>query len=398
MLDAMIAHRLFGYTALACTWVGCNLFFTETATDAGAQRDAGALDGGALDAPSEFALSNGAKWSDITGPLAPRIELANATIDADTGAIVGAVEIRQGNTVATNLEVHEGIGFRQAGDVGVLVVQQLVINGQINVVGQRALIILAGDRVVVEASGGIDVAELNKDRPRPGRGGFTDIGATGCGAGSGGLNGGGGGGGGFGAVGAAGGNTQGGVGGAACSTPLHQRLQFGSGGGAANNGVGCGGSGGNSGGALQISARNHITLGGILQANGRGGQQSQGGAGCTRGGGAGGSGGGILLESPIIKGNGKVFANGGAGASAIADGKNGGNAPTPATGGSDDSGGTGGGNGGAINAPAGKGNPGLLGTSAGGGGGGGVGKIEFRTRMSPTSVTTSPAITFELLP
>jgi hypothetical protein len=175
-------------------------------------------------------------------------------------------------------------------------------------------------------------------------------------------------------------------------------LQFGSGGGAALIGSDCGGNGGDSGGALQISARNLIAVGGLLQANGRGGQKSQGGVGCLLGGGAGGSGGGILLEAPMITGSGKVFANGGAGASAINNGKNGGNAAMPAPGGSDDTGGATGGNGGASGVDAGNGGNGFTATSGGGGGGGAVGKIEFRTRMMPTTIITSPAITFVALP
>lgn len=354
------------------------------------------------DAANEFAPSNGAQWSDVAGALAPTLQLNGATIiDADTGAISGA-QTRAPNQTPTNLEVIDGIGFRQVGDVGILAVQQLKVAGKITVVGQHALLILANDTVVVEASGSINVAKLDIARPRLGRGGFYitngQVNASGCGPGqTAGGNNSGGGGGGFGANGGAGGSSMNGVGGILCNKALHERLLFGSGGGAAKNAdpsrsLDCGGPGGDSGGALQISARNSITLNGELLANGHGGLKATiDNAGC--GGGGGGSGGGILLEAPAISGTGSVYANGGAGASSLENGTDG-NASLIAAPGGRDNGMDKGGSGGTRMAAAGNGITG----NGGGGGGGAVGKIEFRTRSVPSNLAASPAIDYVQLP
>ena len=410
MLDGMNVRRIVGCAGLAGMLAGCNLFFSEGATDANptkndAPLDGAQLDANAVDAAAEFPLSNGATWDDLNGALASELILStDTTIDADTGAISGAVN-RPRNTTATTLEVSQGIGFRQVGQVGILSVKKLVVSGKVAVVGKSALLILADDSVTIESIGSIDVSKFDGMRARSGQGGSVGAtgpsGATGCGAGSSGIMNSGGGGGGLGTLGGKGGGLSAGLGGPACRGFLHNELLFGSGGGAALNGAAtsiCGGAGGESGGALQISARNTITMAGTLLANGHGGYRSKSGAGCSSSaGGGGGSGGGILLEAPSIVGPsiigvGGIFANGGAGASSQVDGGNGLASLMPALGGSNN-----GGNGGTVGTDAGAGLPGPNNTG-GNGGGGAVGAIEFHTRVTTTSITSSPTATFVMLP
>lgn len=158
------------------------------------------------------------------------------------------------------------------------------------------------------------------------------------------------------------------------------------------------GRGGAGGGGLQLSAQGGLWLTGAISAGGGGGQGSKNCTGCSLGsageggGGGGGSGGAILLEAPLLKGDGWVAANGGAGGggSIFGDGGAGedGRADgTPARGGEPvpgpptDAGSKvpgRGGDGAAGSALIAEASPGGKGNSHGGGGGG-LGRIRLRT-------------------
>lgn len=163
--------------------------------------------------------------------------------------------------------------------------------------------------------------------------------------------------------------------------------------------LGTPGDGGGGGGALQITVRDQLDLGGVarLAANGGGGGRGQNGVYTDQtgghvgvGGGGGGSGGGILVEGGEVTIGASVFlcANGGGGGGGthnndgpITDGAPGTCSSTVALGG-DGSNGDGGN--GAVGSNAGA--PGIDGTKqddGGGGGGGAVGRIRIRAVSGP---------------
>ncbi len=199
----------------------------------------------------------------------------------------------------------------------------------------------------------------------------------------------GGGGGGFGTMGATGGPTNlndGGRGGAPSGNgqliPLQGGCDGAAGGGGAN-----GGEAGRGGGALEISAKRAITVGGLIAAPGGGG----GGGNQTGGGGGGGSGGAILLEAPsmsiaagaILTANGGGAGAGGGFEASGGTGDPGAERTADPARGADVGGGSGGAGGAGTRAPA-EGNDGDLGFGGGGGGGGAVGRI----RLNGTSTCT----------
>ena len=232
--------------------------------------------------------------------------------------------------------------------------------------------------------------------------------------------GGGGGGGGFAAMGGAGG--QGGtaamssgraIGGAVLAgfSPLRGSCAGRKGGGA--NG-GTPGVGGAAGGAIQITARDSITLSGSIRANGGGGGGGVATASplctpsgiCGAGGGGGGAGGLIFLEGPMVTigSSARVCANGGGGGGGA--GTMGGTAGIAAgggllcanaspMGGNGNGGGAGGAGGSVASAPGANGGDGNgASDSSGGGGGGGVGRIGVHATMPMISTpqVASPAI------
>lgn len=266
----------------------------------------------------------------------------------------------------------------------------------LRVIGSRPLLIAAWEQISV--SGTIDVSS---SLGAPGAGSNPmDCNASAPGAGTQGeAGGGGGGGGGFGGDGGAGGDGNEGDGsgddgakgakGSKVSTPNNIRGGCDGATGAAgdrNNGAGAGGPGG---GALYLAANNVITVDGLVNASGAGGEGATGdigGGGQTRrsGGGGGGSGGYIALEATTVTAESGAFivANGGGGGGGCnggdgQDGEDGREDGTQASGGPKEGGDSGaGGNSGFSGQPdANDGDPNGGGNGGGGGGGGGVGHI-----------------------
>jgi hypothetical protein len=136
------------------------------------------------------------------------------------------------------------------------------------------------------------------------------------------------------------------------------------------------------GGALQISARGMLSVGGEINAGGEGGD---GGAGDHPGGHGGGSGGAIFLEAWMLSLSGAVCANGGSGGEGrstlgvdgsdgddgTCDAQEGAFTPHPGDGG-------GGGDGGYAGDPEGEDGQDIGNGGGAGGGGGGVGRIRLR--------------------
>ncbi|MFN0248785.1 MAG: hypothetical protein ACKV2T_17985 [Kofleriaceae bacterium] len=273
---------------------------------------------------------------------------------------------------------------------------------RLRAVGTRPLMIVAWTTIVVDGS--IDVSS------RPGQPG-AGVGTAECTTPSPGENdvggAGGGGGGGFGAAGGkggdgdsnlSGGNDGTGLGaspGAALALPA--RVHAGCGGGDGGGGTTAQrGRGGMGGGALELVARDSITVRGTLHAGGQGGT----GTSNDGGGGGGGSGGYLGLDAPVvILDGGTLAANGGAGAGGGDDGnvgelgEDGRALEVAATGGIGGlPGGTRGGDGGVAGAEAGR-SVTITNTGGGGGGGGGAGMILVWSPAfdAGTTATISPA-------
>jgi hypothetical protein len=152
---------------------------------------------------------------------------------------------------------------------------------------------------------------------------------------------------------------------------------------------------GRGGGVLQLVAGASITVatGGVIAVTGKGGAQF---------GIGGGSGGALLLEAPLLKINGTLSANGGAGANGLTGGPDGTLTAEPARGTKEDGPGrkvTVGGNGGAGTTPA-----GTAGTTTGdassgpsdsarAGGGGGAGRIRLNSRCGAVGLGPRAIIT-----
>lgn len=178
-------------------------------------------------------------------------------------------------------------------------------------------------------------------------------------------------------------------GGTAYGTAALSPLVGGSGGGDGN------GNGGAGGGALQLVAKNSVTVaaGGSIHVGGGGGEF--GGAALTQEAAGGGSGGAILLEAAAVTVAGTLAANGGGGgegalgnAGADASGDD-----QPALGGNDVTKGSNGGNGSAGASVDGTAGAVMAGFTAGAGGGG-AGRIRINTKSGAailTAATLSPA-------
>jgi hypothetical protein len=162
-----------------------------------------------------------------------------------------------------------------------------------------------------------------------------------------------------------------------------------------------GGDGGKGGGALQLTARQSITVSGKLHAGGQGGRPADadiGGSDESRrsGGGGGGSGGMLGLEAPMITvgADAILAANGGGGGGgcntglAVA-GQDGQLDTTRASRGAGEDGGGDGGDGGSVTTASGQSGQSADENRGGGGGGGGVGFIIMSTTPS---ITGSPKI------
>ncbi len=339
------------------------------------------------------------------------------TGDGSIDAWVGVVEGEPSRSIRTPVMGDDGAGlvFRLAptplapgttGSYGVLSVGRLVVEegATLQGVGPHPLIVLVATEAVID--GTLSVAASRLAELAPGAGGFPGgVGAGGDGPGGGGhgevgdpYNRSGGGGGGFGSSGADGGDgrnpdpmtpSTGGAGGTTYGEETLSPLVGGSGGGSAGGSGSSAGEGGHGGGALQVTAGWLIAVrgpssgaSGIVDASGGGGY------GRRLGGGGGGSGGAILLEAPIVRIDGIVGSNGGAGApgdvnvsDGVCDGDyglaaNGRAERVPAPGVELMAGCTGdGGDGSDLDGVAGEGGRGR----DGGGGGGGAGRIRVNT-------------------
>jgi hypothetical protein len=230
-----------------------------------------------------------------------------------------------------------GIG---ASSVRVLVLQNVNVmaDATLRVQGSRPLIIAAwGNATVsgtVDASGTFDAGTFDTPVPVPGPGadhaicadeGAGEPGDSATGANSGGGGGGGGAHRGDGGDGGDGGSGPGGGRGAKGSkgskwgppalSPLRGGCSGGDGGDAAAVNLSTGGAGGPGGGAVQIAARDVLTVSGTVRSVGAGGRGGGSSAVGRAGGGGGGSGGALLLEagSLTISASGTVCATGGSG-------------------------------------------------------------------------------------
>jgi hypothetical protein len=147
-----------------------------------------------------------------------------------------------------------------------------------------------------------------------------------------------------------------------------------------NGGSGGVSPGGNGGGAIQLVAAHGITVTGIVNVGGNGGEESgayQLGFANNQQGSGGGSGGAILLEAPTVALSGTLAANGGAGGG-NAQGSAATASATPAPGGPADASHAAGGDGSGGSTVAGVQGSAVAG-SASGGGGGGAGRIRVDT-------------------
>jgi hypothetical protein len=170
-----------------------------------------------------------------------------------------------------------------------------------------------------------------------------------------------------------GGTAVGGPGGSPCGEPALEPLRGGGGGGGGGDGscgTACGWPGGGGGGAIQISSRVSIAIGGTARARGGDGHGVASGGGSQGGAGGGGGGGAILLEAPVISVTGSIVVDGGNGGSSGAG--SGGAGASGATGPS--SGATADGN-----------------SEGGAGGGGAGGRVRIRAAAPTCSIDVSPA-------
>ncbi len=271
----------------------------------------------------------------------------------------------------------------------------ITINGQVNAIGSRPLVLVAATRIDVMAR--LDAAS-HRNLAAPFQ--TVQIGAgsdpTGeCTAGTGPTNGGGAGGslvatGGTG--GGATGTTGGGMPGATRAVTTLRGGCRGQDGAGGNSGTG-----GHGGGALYLIAETSIVVNAPINASGEG---ARGGANTRGGGGGGGSGGMIGLDSPEIMNMSFVFANGASGGEGSGDSNPGDPGPEPnsaaasppaagGSGGGGDSGGGGAGMGGMAN--GGNGNNGGATGGGGGGGGGGAGIIRVFRGQLTGSVSPTPS-------
>ncbi len=328
-----------------------------------------------------------------TNPTGPWNVGSTATFNTDTGALT------VGTTPASSVVTQMG-ATQQA---RVVVVDSLDIPTGITLTVRGTLPLILIVHGTATIAGTLD-ASANLEVPGP-NGNATQCTASGTGiAGSGGSAAGGGGGGGFGGSGGSGGdgnNNTGGnpgtaiTGAPATLSPLRGGCAGGKGG---DDTAGSGGLGGAGGGALQLSARDAISVSGTVKAGGGGGHGAQP---SYSGGGGGGSGGALLLEAPNVNAvsTAKVCANSGAGGEG--SGNNAGlvggdgvcqSAAVGGTGGSTNGGDGGTGTNGSVTNGNNGGNGGSLPVGGGGGGGGGRGIIRVRGTLSNAGLIT-PTVT-----
>lgn len=289
------------------------------------------------------------------------------------------------------------------GELAILAVDRLEVPGTLRVIGARPLVVIAN---AIEVEGTIDGA-ARRDVPGPGGA----VPSAGAGAGQPGVSMGlydsAGSGAGFGSSGGGGGlhacgSVPGGIAGTAYGDNAQAIFVGGSGGGAGSPGMCMARSGGAGGGAIQLSARDSITISGVVHAGGGGGA---GGSFCNGNdagaGSGGGSGGALFLEAPLVDvRDGAIAANGGSGGAggggggpAGANGVDATTSAVQATGAVGTGGGASGGNGGSRTAPPSPGQPGSC-SGAAGGGGGSYGRIAIRTAMViETGGVVTPAFT-----
>ncbi len=359
-------------TLTQCSW-GCEA--TGTAHCSGVVPSGGAVTAADMD-PSTF------------GSVGD-IDLPATTIDTDAGTIVSTQAV-------------SGFEYHATATVGVFKLGSLHVTGPIEVVGTRALALIANGEITIDDT--IDARGCEGTVQQPGPGGFAGANAkasaTGSGAGAVPAAGkAGAGGGGYGGSGGDGGPnvaTLGGTGGAPFGDDAISMLVGGGGGGGGPGGGG--GVGGGGGGAVQLVSNTQITIGntGGVDASGCGGGLGAGGG--EDGAGGGGAGGAVLLEAPTIAIAGALAVNGGggggSGGSPGTDGSSGTLDRTRASGGAAGTGGGGGAIGGLGGAAATlAGDPGLEAPRSSGGGGG-VGRIRLSTLGGVATVTgqLSPAL------
>jgi hypothetical protein len=366
--------------------------------------DALVLDAAAdVDAAADIDASLDAAPHDIAHVAAPDEALGTGDLElaADATIDTSALTI-SGVTLPAGVELVAASQDGHASELAILRVRKLAILAGVTVTatGTRPLVILA-ETIMIDG-----VLDAGAHRGTPGAGGAPPqmgIGRGDDGSRDGSYNDGGGGGGGFGQPGAKGGDAgdaSGGDGGLANGDQALSQLLGGSGGGGASTG-GCDfTSPGAGGGALQLYARDSVSVGtmGVINAGGGGGS---GGKSCSLqylAGTGGGSGGAIFVQAPTITNAGTIAANGGGGgggasASDGGPGQDGTATTARATGGTSggDSYGAIGGRGAARvgDASVGENGPSSLGN--GGGGGGGGGRIVFAYQLTLTEGTTSPA-------
>lgn len=206
-----------------------------------------------------------------------------------------------------------------APDLCVIAARTITVQGTVAVTGKRALVLIGADSVTVAASATLDASSTRSPgRSGPGanpgvcaKTGNGDNSSSGAGGGAGGslaIKGGNGGPGNL-----NGGMAKGGTAGPAQTAPTV--LLGGCSGGAGGDGQGNnGGAGGAGGGAVYLIAGRLITITGDVFASGAGGDGTPNNGGFQQGGGGGGSGGMIGLDAPMITIDGRIVANGAAGA------------------------------------------------------------------------------------
>jgi hypothetical protein len=325
-------------------------------------------------------------------PMGTPLELTGThTFDTDSGLLTDAIGTIVPVKTAMIVLANNGI------DVQAIFVGDLVLDGTLIARGTRPFAIistgsidLVGNSVLEVGMGG---AGARATCPNPALKGEND------------SNGGGGGGGG--ALGADGGHggdgdsdngrSDGAIGGKASEPPT--AIIGGCRGGAGGDGDDAGGQGGFGGGAIFVASAIEITIGASagINAGGAGGGGGIKTGGGDAGGAGGGSGGTILLESPRVRNDGTLSANGGGGGEGSDNGGSTGDAGTDAllgtqaaSGGDGNSGGGSGGSpGGNSSSPAGASNT-SFNPGGGGGGGGSVGFIRIVAASMQLGSKVSP--------
>ncbi|MEO8699326.1 MAG: hypothetical protein ABI867_04755 [Kofleriaceae bacterium] len=332
-----------------CTW-GC--------VTTGATGHCGALTptGGALTAEQIDSTTFGG-LADFT---------LSGTIDSTSGTFNGAVP--------ANVDVSLGAG------VVVFRFKSLLIDGPVNLVGSRAIVLVAAGPISVTST----ITGTSCGLGSAGPGGFLGANANTAAAGPGGGLGGGGGGGAGGGHAGLGGSAGNNLGGSAFGDAAITTL-VGGGAGGGGSGGGNSGRGGGGGGALQLVSNTGIAVSSLAAIN-LGGCGGRGAPSSNDGGGGGGAGGTVLLEAPQITVAGTIAVNGGGGGASGTSiaGENGRASRAQASGGTGDT---------ADGARGASGSTTAGTTTNNGGGGGAIGRLRFTTRTGAVTVdgaTLSP--------